>query len=161
MAPQTPFFQSLEPAARAELEEAGRRHELAANQVFLRVGVRNTSLFVVLSGSVRIERPGTERAVELAQHGPGAVFGEMSFLDGGETSASVRAAAPTVVLELGRDTLDALMDRSPALAARIWRALAFELKRRVVRTNELVEHYVDLAQVLRDNPGYAEAMGGI
>ena len=25
---------------------------------------------------------------------------------------------------------------------------------------ELVDHYVDLAQVLRDNPGYADLLGG-
>jgi len=46
-------------------------------------------------------------------------------------------------------------------AARFWRNLAFELKHRLDRSNELVEHYVDLNQVLRENPTYADLLGGI
>ncbi len=46
-------------------------------------------------------------------------------------------------------------------AARFWRNLAFELKHRLDRANERVEHYVDLSQVLRENPTYADLLGGI
>ena len=52
-------------------------------------------------------------------------------------------------------------DEHPILAAKLWRGLALALKRRLSRTNELVDHYVDLAQVLRDNPGYADLLGVI
>lgn len=161
MKSETPLFHSFDIAERGELERAGRRIELAAGTVFLRVGAASSGLYVVLAGAVRVARPGFERQTELATLGAGAVFGEMSFLDGSTTSASVTAAEATVVLELSRECLDRVMEQNPALAAKLWRGLAVELKRRLVRTNELVDHYVDLAQVLRDNPGYADLLGVI
>lgn len=156
-----PLFHSLSTEERAAIEAAGRRHRVSAGHVFLKMGDDNAALFVVVDGSVRVERPGVQNDTELAKLGRGAVFGELSFLDGGRANAKVVAVGPTEVLELRHEAFDRLMGDHPALAAKLWRNLAIELKRRLIRTNELVDHYVDLAQVLRDNPGYADLLGSI
>ena len=155
------LFRSFEQAEREAVEAGGKLHRVGPGHTFLQVGSKNTSLFIVITGSVRVTRPGAEHETELARLSSGALFGELSFLDGSRTSASVVAVEPTEVLELGHDTLDRMMEQHPALAAKLWRNLAIELKGRLIRTNELVDHYVDLAQVLRDNPGYADILGVI
>ena len=129
------------------------------DHVFFDMGDSNESLYVVLSGSVRIERPGTETDLELAILPSGAIFGEMSFMDSSKTTARVSAVEPTEVLELYSTYFYQMLTDRPVLAARLWRNLAFEFKERVARTTELVDYYADLSQVLRDNPRAASLLG--
>ena len=129
------------------------------DHVFLRMGNPNSALFVVRSGSVSVERIGVEKDVHLATIGPGETFGEMSLLEGGVASATVRAAEPTEVLELSSERLNELLSDQPELAAKLWRNIALELKRRLALTNELVDHYIDVADVLVEHPDYREVLG--
>ncbi len=82
----------------------------------------------------------------------GQTFGEMSLMDGSRTTASVTANQPTEVLEVTREALDRLLGENLALSVKLWRNFAVDLKKRLARTNQLVDHYIDINQVLIENP---------
>ena len=139
--------------------EGGKQYSVPEGHTFFDMGDSNESLYVVLSGSVRIERPGTETDVVLATLESGAIFGEMSFMDTSKTTAQVGAVEPTEVLELNSTDFHRILSDRPALAAKLWRNLASEFRDRLASTNNLVDFYADLSQVLRDNPRAASLLG--
>jgi len=153
------LFVELTPDELALVVAGGNQYSIPENHLFFDMDVSNESLFVVLSGSVRIERPGTETNIELATLGSGAIFGEMSFMDGSKTTAQVSTVEATEVLELHAKDFHRILADRPVLASKLWRNLALEFRRRIARTNELVDYYADLSQVLRDNPGAASLLG--
>ncbi len=72
------------------------------------------SLFVLASGSVRIyvkNVAGRNQQIRMLEEG--AFFGEISLLSGKPRSATITAAEPTEVLELDRQTLDAIVEQHP------------------------------------------------
>ncbi len=72
------------------------------------------SLFVVAGGSVRIyARANTGRNHQVRILDEGEFFGEISLLSGRPRTATVTAATPTEILELDRQTLDAIVDQHP------------------------------------------------
>lgn len=135
------------------------QYSVPENHTFFDLGDANGSLYIILSGSVSVERPGTEGDVELGRLGQGATFGEMSFLDDSRTTARVRTAEPTEVLELDASHFHGILNYQPVIAYKLWRNLALEFKRRLALTNDLVDYYADLSQVLRDNPEAHSLLG--
>ena len=124
-----------------------RRSESAEHEFFA-MGTRNASLFIICAGSVKIERLGTDDAIPLATLAAGQTFGEMSFMDGSRTTASVTAAEPTEVLEISREAMDRLLDEKPDMGVKLWRNFALELTQRLTKTNEVIDQYIDINQVL-------------
>ena len=72
---------------------------------------------IVLMGQVEVASHVGGAPVPLARLHSGDVFGEMSLLGGGLTSARVTAITPTTVLFLPRDDFNALVEGVPALLA--------------------------------------------
>ncbi len=140
------------------LSGEGKKYHVPEQHVFFDMGVSNDSMFVILSGSVLIEIPSAEVDVELAVLGSGAIFGEMSFIDSSKTTAKVSTVEPTEVLELRKSDFDRILNDRPELAIKFWQNLTLEFKRRLASTDELVEHYADLSQVLRDKPAVANLL---
>ena len=155
---QCALFDELTPDELALVVGEARQYSVPENHMFFDMGVFNETLFVVLSGSVRIERPGTETGIELWKLSIGAIFGEISFIDNSKTIAKVSAVARTEVLELDSTDFHRILNNQPALASKLWRNLALEFKRRLARTTDLVDHYADLSQVLRDKLGAASLL---
>ena len=88
-------IQSLSPPVLAAIAEKGVRRRFAANAIVLNEGDVTSSLYIVLSGRLKVYASSDEgRDVVLADVGPGDYFGEIS-LDGNERSASVVATEPT------------------------------------------------------------------
>lgn len=62
-------------------------------------------------------------------------FGEMAVLDGERRSATCVAKTPCSLLILSRESLDRLTEESPAIAAKVVRAVAVSLSRRLRLTD--------------------------
>ena len=150
------LFTGLDDDERQILSGAGTRRSVAPDGVLITMGTVNRALIVVISGEVAVERTDVEPAVELARLGAGAVIGEMSFVDGSNTSATVRTTETSEVFELPFDQLQVILEKHPRLAAKVWHNFSVELKRRVDKTNDLVKQYVDRAQVQQDKTAYAD-----
>ena len=127
-----------------------------AGYCYLSMGAANSSVFIVSKGSVKIERTSTADDIPIATLGVGETFGEMSFMDDSRTTASVVGAEATEVLELSRETVDGLIDGYAPLALKFWRNLALVLKQRLVKTNEIIDQYVDINQVLLQQESFRD-----
>jgi CRP-like cAMP-binding protein len=150
------LFTGLDEDERRILSRTGSHSMVVPDSVLITMGTVNRALFVVMSGSVSVERTDVTPPVELARLGAGAVIGEMSFVDGSKTSATVRTVENSEIFELAFDRLHEILAQHPRLAAKLWHNFSVELKRRVDKTNDLVKQYVDRAQVQQDNAAYAD-----
>ena len=83
------------------------------------------------------------------------------FMDGSRTTAVVTATEPTEVLEISREAVNQLLDDTPGMGVKFWRNLALDLKQRLSQTNELIDHYIDVNQVLTDNRAFGKVLGRI
>lgn len=101
-------------------------------EVILREGGATQSLWLITKGTCvvfKTRKNGT--AQELAQLGPGAVFGEMSFFQAAPHSASVRATSELEVLKLSRANFDKLVRDHPTAAFKITSNIAQILAQRL------------------------------
>ncbi len=99
-----------------ELARRGQLRNIARNAVFIHEGDKGDSLFVILSGRVKVfvaDADGREMVLDI--HGPGDYVGEMA-LDGQPRSASVIALEPTTCSVLTRDALRAAIAENPDVA---------------------------------------------
>jgi CRP/FNR family cyclic AMP-dependent transcriptional regulator len=99
-----------------ELARRGQVRNMARNSIFIHEGEKGDSLFVILSGRVKVfvaDEEGREMVLDI--HGPGDYVGEMA-LDGRPRSASVIAMEPTVCSVLTRDALRAAIAANPDVA---------------------------------------------
>jgi extracellular factor (EF) 3-hydroxypalmitic acid methyl ester biosynthesis protein len=118
------FLRFLEAAEEDALLAAASVRTLEAGDVVVEEGVNQRAIYVVDEGAVRIERGRGKAETVLAVLGPGQFFGEMSFIDGGPTSARVVANAPTRLRIIDMMTLDNLADVDPTFGARLYRSIA-------------------------------------
>jgi signal transduction histidine kinase len=102
-----------------ELTAAAVVRAVPAGTVICREGEEGEAIFAVVEGRVEIVKQlDDESERRLHQAGPGEFFGEMAILQEGERSATVRAAGPVTLLEIGRDPFLRVLGRSPSLSIR-------------------------------------------
>lgn len=142
----------------AFLDAANRRH-VPADHVFFAMGERNSLLFIIRSGSVKVDRVGSAEDIPLATLRAGETFGEMSFMDGSRTTAAVTAKEPSEVFEISRDSVDRLLSAKPDLGVKLWRNFALDLKQRLTKTNEVIDQYIDINQVLLQDQSLRDYYG--
>lgn len=118
-----PLFAPLEPEELLPVAELCSEAVVAAGEPLFTEGDLGDSLYVVVSGRVRVERGG--RVV--AELGPGECVGEMAALDWEPRSATVVAVEETELVRLERDDLLDLLGDHPELV----RALAGVLVARI------------------------------
>ena len=111
------FFGSLSGDLVDCLIERGIVRRLRTGHVFFEQGDAGDSLWIILSGSVKIVTiVGDARPVVLNFLGRGDIFGEIAALDGGMRSGTAIALEPTDVFILyRRDLLSVLRQSSDAL----------------------------------------------
>lgn len=112
-----PLFSKLPEANRTELTELLRARQFPANQPIVWIGEQGDDFYVIQSGKVSVSCPDESgKEVILATLGPGHFFGELSLLDGGPRTASVRTVADTTLLSLGREEFLKFLERHPLAA---------------------------------------------
>jgi CRP/FNR family cyclic AMP-dependent transcriptional regulator len=74
--------------------------KLKKGEVLFREGDPSEAMYVIQTGKVAILKSKGTSEILLAELGPGDMLGEMAFFDGKPRSASARAAADTVIIEL-------------------------------------------------------------
>ena len=95
-------------------------------------GDAGTFMCIVNSGNVSILKADLdEEAVEIALLRKGRTFGEMAVLDGERRSATCVAATDCILLTLSKDSLDKMLVESPKIAAKVIRAVAVSLSKRL------------------------------
>jgi CRP-like cAMP-binding protein len=97
------------------LSDISRVVEVPAGTSLTRAGQPGDEFFVILDGSAAVEKPGKKRVFLK----PGDFFGEMSLLDGGPRSVTVRAATSIRVLVIDRKNFQELLREVPELTQRL------------------------------------------
>jgi CRP/FNR family cyclic AMP-dependent transcriptional regulator len=113
------------------ISDISRVVEVPAGTSLTRAGQPGDEFFVILDGSAAVEKPGKKRVFLR----PGYFFGEMSLLDGGPRSVTVRAATSLRVLVIDRKNFQGVLREVPDLTEK----LLVTLSRRV-RALETPEH---------------------
>jgi CRP-like cAMP-binding protein len=119
---EIPLFAPITQEA-AEIVAAGGVTDVSAGQVLIQAGDWGVGMFVVLDGSVVVERG--DLNIEI---GRGGFFGELSLLvPDSPRIARVRAKTDARVLAVPRQTFDFLLETEPAFARALLRELAARL----------------------------------
>ncbi len=129
------FFTFLEPAEESALLAAAAVKVFRRGEVVLDQNVALRAMFVIDSGSARIERDNGGQMVPLAILADGELFGEMSFVDGERTSARVVAREVTQVRIVDMGVVDNLNEVDPTFASRLYRSIAAILVNRLRTTS--------------------------
>ncbi len=114
----------LEPMSDEALQTiaaAVKMHFYSRGEAILRHGTTGDSMFVVNTGSVTVRVPDDSLTGwhQVAELGPGTVFGEMALLTGEMRTADVVAMTDVVALEIGKDSLAPVLEVQPDLAGAI------------------------------------------
>lgn len=91
------------------------RHRLMPGDTLIEAGARNATLYIVLSGQLRVYAGGRELPAN-AVLGVGDCVGELSFIDGERSSALVLAAEPADLLAIPHDLMWDMIDLVPLIA---------------------------------------------
>ena len=112
---------------RKELESVERLTDaidLPAGKELMRQGDNGNEMYVIASGSVRVERSGKE----IATLGPGQAVGEMALLSEGPRMATVTTLEPSTVFVLGHREFHTLLADSAAIRECIFDNLAKRMR---------------------------------
>jgi CRP/FNR family cyclic AMP-dependent transcriptional regulator len=113
---------------RRELEEVGRLVEevdIKAGKILMREGDAGSEFFVLVTGSVGIDRGGTR----VLTMGGGDFFGEIALIDEGPRTATATTESDSKLLVLGHREFHSLMDQFPAIRTCVLEALAKRIRR--------------------------------
>jgi flavin reductase (DIM6/NTAB) family NADH-FMN oxidoreductase RutF len=119
-----PVFSSLPPDLLARIRDAGAERSYPGGETIVRAGEPGSELFVILEGSVRIERSGRP----VRSLGAGELFGEIAVLDGRERTADVVADGPVRCLAVPREVLRVALEAEPEAAWELLEILAGRLR---------------------------------
>ncbi|MBI5070802.1 MAG: cyclic nucleotide-binding domain-containing protein [Deltaproteobacteria bacterium] len=135
----TPLFTDFTDTGKRIFASVAQEKRIPAGAPLFAENMVGESLFVVVSGGVRLsqKRPeGGER--EAGQVGAGEVLGELAVLSPTVRLVSAVAAAETVVLEIGQRDFLALAPQKPQACLKLATAIAAVLARRLGESRDLL-----------------------
>ncbi len=127
-----PIFKELRDDFLVRLASIMDELSFPANHTIFTEGHEGRSLYIVVSGRVRVHI-GNQEIVQLDT---GTCFGEMSLFDAEPRSASVTTLAPCECLMLTQQQLYEAIDETPGIAVNIIRLLS----RRIRELNQKMNH---------------------
>lgn len=140
--PGEDIFSTLSPEHLALIAEHGVTRQYAKSTVLITEGDQSDSLYVILSGKVRVylsDENGKEFTLNV--HGPNEYFGELALFGTGKRSASVITLEPSQIAVVSKNDFVNCFGKNPDIAFELIRALSDRLI-------ELTENVRNLA--LRD-----------
>lgn len=124
-----PLFQRLTAEERQLVTAHLRRRQAAPGEVILTEGQPSDTLFIILTGWVKLEGGNVARGVTLANLGAGSLIGESDLLLNRPYSMTARAsgATPTQLLTLARTDLEELIRRRPSIGLKFSAGLGLRI----------------------------------
>ena len=122
---ELPQFATVDRGQLETLAKHAEELDVPAGVELTHEGRHEGSVFIVISGSIGIERGG--RTVDTI--GRGGFFGEIAAIDGGPRTATGRAIEDTVVVAVSPRQLNDVLDESSELRAMMMSAMEERLGR--------------------------------
>ena len=98
--------------------------DVPAGQVLMRQGEPGREMFLVISGTFRVDRNGHQ----IAERGPGSVLGEISLIAEGPRTATITATSAARLFVAGHREFHSLMDDHPAIKMQLLEGLADKIR---------------------------------
>jgi small-conductance mechanosensitive channel/CRP-like cAMP-binding protein len=114
----------LSEEARNEIAAMSKVWRYARGESVVREGETGHELFIVVSGTVRVQIQQRGAAVEVARLGPGEFFGEMSLLTGEPRAATIVALEETEVVVVEHGAFQRAIEQDPTVLSQISQELA-------------------------------------
>ena len=108
--------------------------ELSAGETPIAQGTEADALYLVWGGSLTVVVETGEGESEVGVVGPGSMLGEVTLMDPGPASATVRCEQGCTALVLPRGRLEQLWRDHPRVAAKFLRQLARQVAERIRST---------------------------
>ena len=119
-----PLFRGLRERDLERISALADIIDLPADRRIMRQGEHGAEMFMLVTGSARVERDGEV----LGDVGPGEVLGEIALLDGGPRTATVTLIRASRLLVLARREFHALMDEFPDVRLHVLEKVAQRLR---------------------------------
>ncbi len=149
-----PIFKELRDDFLVRLASIMDELSFPANHTIFTEGQEGRSLYIVVSGRVRVHI-GNQEIVQLDR---GACFGEMSLFDAEPRSASVTTIEPCDCLMLTQQQLYEAIDETPGIAVNIIRLLSRRIRELNQKMNAMrAENQVQMLQPPTQPPLYRPA----
>jgi uncharacterized membrane protein len=115
-----PLFARLKEDEQAALLAMMKREEVEPHRCVFWLGDTGDSFYLVSKGRVAVTVPNDKgEHVTINTLGPGSFFGEISLLDAGPRTATIRTVEPTELFVLGRAAFHDFLRRRPGVAVEI------------------------------------------
>ena len=124
-------FRDFSPVEFMKLMRSAEWRNADEHAVFATEGQPVEGLHLLFNGEVRIERGGEE----IGQARDGALIGEMSFIQGGNASATVTAAAPCRYVYWPEADLRSLLRRNPSIDLALKSVFGLDLTKKLAGEN--------------------------
>jgi len=151
MTPETlreiPLFSTLNPEELQELLKRMEREEYPPHTVIFWMDEPGDKLYLIEEGEVRISYTNKDgKEITLGLQGEGTFFGELSLLDSGPHTATVRTIKDTTVLTIDQVTFYSYLDKHPQFSRTLLAVLVDRLRKNIVHMhshmtdNKVVPH---------------------
>ena len=107
-------------------------HYVVQHETIFEEGDIGTFMCLIIDGFVSVQKANQDDVnIELAKLSKDRTIGEMAVLDGERRSASCYASTDCSLLILSKDSLEKMILETPRIAAKVIRAIAVSLSRRL------------------------------
>ena len=136
-AQRTRLFHDLEEQESQQFLKCFETGAATAKEQIFREGEHGDTLYIVHKGLVSLSKNITaDIDKKLFSARPGTIFGEFSFMDRGDRSATATAEEDSSLLILKRDVFDEFAVNNPKAGAKLFQNLLGIVVERLRRTNE-------------------------
>jgi CRP-like cAMP-binding protein len=134
-----PLFQNLNETQAQKLIQSCTRIELKPDDALMRGGSTATDMFLLLAGSLKVTLE--EQNIVVAKMKNVGVIGEMEVLLNQPCVATVTADAPSNLLKISKQQLDALFSEDVEMELKIYKNLCKVLCEKIVSTNNRLQDF--------------------
>ena len=136
---EIPLFATLTPEELDDLLKQLEKEIYPPHTVIFWMDEPGEKLYVIEKGEVRISYPNKDgKELTLGVQGEGTFFGELSLLDGGPHTATVRTIKETTVLTISRATFYSYLDKHPQFSRTLLAVIVDRLRTTTVKMRQHV-----------------------
>jgi CRP-like cAMP-binding protein len=119
-----PMFANCRPKDLKQIAQLVDEVDLPDGHVLMREGDTGGEMFLISSGTARVERGGQV----IGEFGAGSVLGEMALVSEGKRNATVTAVGPIRAFVVGHREFHSLMDDHPKFRGKVYEGLAGKVR---------------------------------
>lgn len=131
-------FKFLRPAEWELLIAKAEQRMYKAEDVILKQGDKPSGIYIIQKGKAKVVKDSFGFQIAVAEHGPGAIFGEMSFIESEVANTAVVAEETCGVMIINHAAVQDIISQNPGFYGRFFQSLAYILSQRLRSTTGML-----------------------